>query len=398
MKSPRNLGSPRPHCSPEERLPCSVLGSVAPRKWSLPSPFLLSGDGTVRENPGIATAILPLTRCIYIRIPVKKRWEHVFRCYEKRCKAEFGFAQFCFLCNTWKTSKTDWEAHCQGHIDNQEAPFRCNLVTFRTAVACAGYCPRCLSNDSLPAAKRMYQYMSRSNWLRHIHDCIPNYIQTRCDPSRVPCLHERCPVVCPTGVDLWHHLEDVYSIPKPVAGKRPRDCSDEAPSAVAKSSNAAKKCRAASSPAGQISDYRRDVLVKPGFTDILPVDLRLMSTGGMDKVLVLDSPSSLSFSSEESSIFDTETIFDGYSSASLTSFPSPNMADIEGINSLAIGLKISALDYEQPPADFTETVAVLGNSSSCRGSEGDIIWDKPDDCSSNATSLLSFDNVFEATP
>ncbi|KAK3361657.1 hypothetical protein B0T24DRAFT_538692 [Lasiosphaeria ovina] len=137
----------------------------------------------------------PSCRLEMEEIPVKKRWNHVFRCYTKRYKAEFGFAQFCFLCNAWETSETDWEAHCQGHIDNQETPLRCNPVTFRTAIACAGYCPCCLSNDRLPAAKRMHQHTIRANWLRHIYDCIPKYIQTQCASSWVPCPHERCPVV-----------------------------------------------------------------------------------------------------------------------------------------------------------------------------------------------------------
>ncbi|KAK0747297.1 hypothetical protein B0T21DRAFT_354047 [Apiosordaria backusii] len=39
--------------------------------------------------------IFPISSCrLEMEHPVKKRWEHIFRCYKKYCKAESGFARF----------------------------------------------------------------------------------------------------------------------------------------------------------------------------------------------------------------------------------------------------------------------------------------------------------------
>ncbi|EHK19893.1 uncharacterized protein TRIVIDRAFT_47147 [Trichoderma virens Gv29-8] len=70
-----------------------------------------------------------------------KQWSHIYRCYKKNLIDEFGFAQFCFLCSSWQTSKEDWKTHCQQHIERDDVPFRCDPVTFRYATAHAGYCP-----------------------------------------------------------------------------------------------------------------------------------------------------------------------------------------------------------------------------------------------------------------
>ncbi|KAH6667430.1 hypothetical protein B0J14DRAFT_489712 [Halenospora varia] len=104
-------------------------------------------------------------------IVVQERWKHVYRCSKDYHEKQSGFAEFCFRCSRWITSETDWEAHCQDHIDNLDVPFRCEPVTFRHA-------------DS------------------------------------IPCPHLLCAVVLHSESGLWNHLGDIHSTHKPDAGKK----------------------------------------------------------------------------------------------------------------------------------------------------------------------------------
>ena len=100
-------------------------------------------------------AIIPAVDIDAFSIALQGRWNHVFNCYRAHLERQHGFAEFCFLCSEWVTSKGDWEIHCQGHIDEQGIPFRCDPVTFRRAIARSGHCPVCLGNTDLPLSQRM---------------------------------------------------------------------------------------------------------------------------------------------------------------------------------------------------------------------------------------------------
>ncbi|KAG9244994.1 hypothetical protein BJ878DRAFT_420194 [Calycina marina] len=104
-------------------------------------------------------------------IVVQERWKHVYRCSKDYHEKQSGFAEFCFQCSRWITTETDWEAHCQDHIDNLDVPFRCEPVTFRHA-------------DS------------------------------------VPCPNLPCAKVLHSESDLWHHLGDIHSTHKPDVRKK----------------------------------------------------------------------------------------------------------------------------------------------------------------------------------
>ncbi|KAN0101619.1 Protein of unknown function (DUF3435) domain containing protein [Hyaloscypha variabilis] len=151
---------------------------------------------------------------------IRGRWKHVYQCSKNYHEKQSGFAEFCFRCSQWILSEIDWEAHCQGHIDNLDLPFRCDPVTFRNATACAGYCIGCLAKRWLPAAKRLYQYPERPSWQEHISGCIPDYIARLPDKGSIPCPHLLCRVSLHSESDLWHHLEDIHSTPKPDVGKK----------------------------------------------------------------------------------------------------------------------------------------------------------------------------------
>jgi hypothetical protein len=125
---------------------------------------------------------------------------------------------FCFQCSTWVTSETDWERHCQDHLDKFEIPLRCDPVTFRHASACAGYCPCCLRDPTLSASERMRQFPNRALWLRHVEKHLLDI-----DFSKpVPCPHPPCtePFLFQLRQDLLEHLQDCHSIPISSSGRK----------------------------------------------------------------------------------------------------------------------------------------------------------------------------------
>jgi hypothetical protein len=125
---------------------------------------------------------------------------------------------FCFQCSAWVTSKTDWERHCQDHLDKLETPLRCDPVTFRYASACAGYCPCCLRDSTLSAAERMRQFPNRALWLQHVqkHPLDIDFSKP------VPCPHPLCtePFLFQSLQDLLEHLQDCHSIPISRSGQK----------------------------------------------------------------------------------------------------------------------------------------------------------------------------------
>ncbi|OBT56677.1 hypothetical protein VE04_03810 [Pseudogymnoascus sp. 24MN13] len=153
-------------------------------------------------------------------IATKDRWNHVYECYKLYHQDHSGFAKFCFQCSQWITSKDDWEDHCEDHIDNFDLPFRCDPVKFRRAVACAGYCCRCLGNTSLPATQRMQQFPDRTSWQRHIAKCIPDYVESLDGKEFLPCPHPLCCAILCSESELWCHLDDSHSTCKPNLRKR----------------------------------------------------------------------------------------------------------------------------------------------------------------------------------
>ncbi|RYP14043.1 hypothetical protein DL767_010440 [Monosporascus sp. MG133] len=227
------------------------------------------------------------------------RWKHVFACYESFLERNHGYAQFCFLCSRWINSETEWERHCQTHIDDGDAPSRCDPVIFRYAVACAGYCPVHLGNEGLPACERLQQFTDRSAWRRHISHCIPDYVATKAGALI------SCPLSCRgtfhSEADLWHHLGDVHSTHLPRALKKRKSRGDSDGEKDFCSSSSAKKRKIVMVPA----DRR-----KPQFPKI-PVSTNLVNASAEDtgaKVFLRDaselSGSSLSIAGGDHNVRD----------------------------------------------------------------------------------------------
>jgi len=59
------------------------------------------------------------------------------------------------------------------------------------------------------------QFPERARWQTHISKCIPEYIESLENKGSLLCLHFLCYAVLDSESDFWHHLRDIYSIPKP---------------------------------------------------------------------------------------------------------------------------------------------------------------------------------------
>ncbi|CVL08763.1 uncharacterized protein FMAN_06804 [Fusarium mangiferae] len=162
-----------------------------------------------------------------LKVPKKDRWRHIYRCQEKAYVEEVGFARFCFLCSTWLKGEASWVAHCKDHVEKVSFPVRCNPVTHRHAVACAGYCPVHLGRTDLPVEERMRQWSDQDAWKRHISRCLATYLVQQ-QGQTISCPHPKCPVEVQFEKDFWYHQGDIHSIFEKTAviGKR-KTCSNE---------------------------------------------------------------------------------------------------------------------------------------------------------------------------
>ena len=151
----------------------------------------------------------------------RDRWAHVYNCVKQDLTQIHSFSEFCFHCSSWITSAAGWDEHCQRHIDELDLPHRCDPVRFRHAISRAGYCPRCLGDQSISASKRMRQFADSNSWKRHISMCIQAYVSEFSQHSSVACPHPICSAA-PASKDLWHHLSDYHSTHQPGIGMKRR--------------------------------------------------------------------------------------------------------------------------------------------------------------------------------
>ncbi|KAK4095597.1 hypothetical protein Purlil1_393 [Purpureocillium lilacinum] len=213
------------HMLPPERL--RLAKGMTLRAWPRSSEWVsvLKDLIALRENNDNAAyqqvmrpikgyCAVPSCRKPMASIPPAERWQHTYDCHESYYKATSSFVKFCFHCSKWVAGQGEWKHHCQSHIESGDIPFRCDPIVFRHAVACAGYCPVHLGRQELPAHQRMTHYVDKYSWKRHLSDCLPAYIMGQ-GPSNFACPHMLCPAAFNSSDDLWHHLEDVHSVPKP---------------------------------------------------------------------------------------------------------------------------------------------------------------------------------------
>jgi hypothetical protein len=139
-----------------------------------------------------------------------------------------GYARFCFLCSTWLKGEESWKAHCEDHIAEQAIPIRCNPVTYRHAIACAGYCPVHLGRIDLPANARMRQWSDQDAWKRHIAQCFSAHLIQQRGLKTIACPHPKCPMEFLSEKDFWYHQNDIHSIfeKATAVGKRKSDLNE----------------------------------------------------------------------------------------------------------------------------------------------------------------------------
>jgi hypothetical protein len=147
------------------------------------------------------------------RLEACQRWTHVFECSMAHHKAQYGFAEFCFLCSQWVTSKKAWESHCQVHIDEQEVPSRYDFVRFRHAIAYDGRCTTCYRKTDFPASRRLRGYRKHASWVKHVNECFAEYVRELEGQRTIPCPHLGCSVPCDTEQECWWHLQDAHGYP-----------------------------------------------------------------------------------------------------------------------------------------------------------------------------------------
>jgi hypothetical protein len=138
-------------------------------------------------------------------------WKHIYDCYKKGRAAKHGFAELCFLCHDWIFAKSEWQDHCQAHLNNPETlPIQCDPLVYGGVLATSGYCGFCLNDTSLPAAKRMEQLPLRKNWKQHINECFNKHVQDWSgQPLHCPYSHQ-CKEVFDSPLRLQFHLQDVH--------------------------------------------------------------------------------------------------------------------------------------------------------------------------------------------
>lgn len=143
--------------------------------------------------------------------PAPQRWRHIYSYYRKRLRANYGFAELCFLCSEWVTSKTKWDEHCQAHLDTPEGiPIQCNPFNYGRGLTSPGLFPFCLGNASLPASVRMQQFLDRLNWQDHVDEHLEKPDDAKLPTCRYP--RTQCTEAYPSMQDLKFRLQDVHCV------------------------------------------------------------------------------------------------------------------------------------------------------------------------------------------
>ncbi|KAJ6001624.1 zinc finger protein [Penicillium canescens] len=134
-----------------------------------------------------------------------RKWLHLYRCYSRHYKSTHGFAQICFECDLWFANESEWENHCQEHLDNPGDLLRCDPMIFRNAPIKPGLCPFCLGAKREKPSKRMFQFvLSPPKWHSHIEDHLKEL------KHDFDCKHPACSTTFKSLEELTYHLVDTH--------------------------------------------------------------------------------------------------------------------------------------------------------------------------------------------
>jgi hypothetical protein len=163
------------------------------------------------------------------------KWSrHVYGCVKKHLQATRSFGEFCFLCNgsnAWYDDATEWEKHCQFHLDSS-LPTQCNPFSYDKCIASPGFCPWCLGDTSMDATSRMRHFVEARDWRAHIDNhilALEESVSMDSSPFVLHCPHPRpqCERETFDSVQrlVWH-LQDVHCLMRATScpGKFHKSC------------------------------------------------------------------------------------------------------------------------------------------------------------------------------
>jgi hypothetical protein len=170
-------------------------------------------------------------------LTVDRSWiteqRHIYTCFRRHHRQEHGLVDLCFLCSEWIFGATQWNDHCQTHLNQQESvPMQCDPLTYGGALATAGYCPFCLGNAKLPASRRMQQFLERDPWTSHVR----GHVDGLGDVDSVRCPHpgSQCDTTFSTTEELIFHLKDMHCVDMGVERSVDQESGSERPCKRAK--------------------------------------------------------------------------------------------------------------------------------------------------------------------
>ncbi|KIM93155.1 hypothetical protein OIDMADRAFT_61940 [Oidiodendron maius Zn] len=150
------------------------------------------------------------------QIKCGEEWDHIFRCRAKTLKQKYGFAELCFQCDAWVTSKAKWRTHCQTHLDDiATLPFLFNPLRFRKTLAAAGQCPFCIFNSALDPETRFKQFPYAQPWKEHINKhftCLEQSCRGPDESKTFQCPDTRCGLSFDSVRGLRYHCHDSQGI------------------------------------------------------------------------------------------------------------------------------------------------------------------------------------------
>lgn len=154
----------------------------------------------------------PVCQC---KLPEVKRnrADHIHACHRREFKARaaakkssrFGSiaVQYCLLCFKWFDDAVIWEEHCRDHLTSMTSKW-CAMRIYCHTMISPGYCPLCLGDEGLSAAKRMRQWTRNSVLMEHV--------EKHMDDVR------SWPMTCPCGAQVQdmtsfrYHLSDIHGL------------------------------------------------------------------------------------------------------------------------------------------------------------------------------------------
>lgn len=108
---------------------------------------------------------------------------------------------YCPLCFQWVYSASDWDVHCEAHIQNLESK-GCGTITHAYTLVRPGSCPFCLGNDTLPASRRLESWTRDHKLWSHVN----NHLEGQ--PWPLACPHPLCDILIPNDTELLYHFVD----------------------------------------------------------------------------------------------------------------------------------------------------------------------------------------------